>query len=159
MSEQPVTTSDIIAHVEAVHKNRLLPKSPIYSFLLSSVEFTSAAPGLVVARLLLTSTHTNSKASIHGSVSATIIDWVGGLAIASHDMRDSTGVSTDIHISYVGTAREGDTIEIEGRARKVGGNLAFTDVNIWKLVNGERGPIVAIGSHTKFVKVPPTSVK
>ena len=62
-------------------------------------------------------------------------------------------MSTDIHISYQSSAKDGDTIEIEGRADKVGGSLAFTRATIWKVVDDQPGPIVAIGSHTKFVRV------
>jgi acyl-coenzyme A thioesterase 13 len=62
-------------------------------------------------------------------------------------------VSTDIHISYQSGAKAGDTIEIEGKAGKVGGTLAFTTATIWKLVDGKPGPIVATGSHTKYVKI------
>jgi acyl-coenzyme A thioesterase 13 len=154
LAEPPPPDAEILSHVRSIHENRLLPLSPIYSFLLTPIQFVSATSGVVVARLPISRTHTNSKGGIHGSVSACIVDWVGGLAIASADMRDSTGVSTDIHISYVGLAKEGDTIEIEGRARKVGGSLAFTDATIWKLVDGQRGPIIATGSHTKYVRSP-----
>lgn len=95
----------------------------------------------------------NSGGSIHGSVSATIVDWAGGMAIATHDCRDKTGVSVDIHVSYQSGARVGDEIEIEGAVEKVGGSLAFTRVTIYKVDGeGERGNIVVRGSHTKFVK-------
>ena len=45
----------------------------------------------------------------------------------------------------------GDEIEIEGIAEKVGGSLAFTKVNIYKIVDGKRGNIVVAATHTKFV--------
>jgi acyl-coenzyme A thioesterase 13 len=144
--------ADILAHVEnywAVRK----PQSPIYAFLLADIQIVHASKGVVRARLPLTNNHVNFHRDIHGSVSATLIDWVGGLAIAAWDNRDKTGVSTDIHISYQSSAKEGDTIEIEGRASKVGGTLAFTTATIWKLVDGKPGPVVASGSHTKFVKM------
>ena len=142
---------------EHVHIERLvvskIPSSPIYQFLLSDLKLTYAAKGVVRARLPLTNNHVNTHGSIHGSVSATIVDAFGGLAIACWDNRSKTGVSTDIHVSYLSGAKDGDTIEIEGRASKVGGTLAFTSVTIWKLVDGKPGPVVATGSHTKFVKV------
>lgn len=86
-------------------------------------------------------------------MTATLIDWVGGLAIAAYDMREKLGVSTDIHISYVSSAKVGDWVEIEGRASKVGGTLAFTTATISKIVEGEPGPVIAHGTHTKYVKV------
>ena len=75
------------------------------------------------------------------------------MVIATHDKRTKTGVSVDIHISYVSTAREHDVIEIEARTDKVGGTLAFTSAKISLIVDGKVGPVVATGSHTKFVKV------
>jgi acyl-coenzyme A thioesterase 13 len=144
--------ADILAHVETYWVTRK-PQSPIYKFLLEDIQIVYASKGVVRARLPLTNNHVNFHRGIHGAVSATLIDWVGGLAIAAWDNREKTGVSTDIHISYQSSAKEGDVIEIEGRASKVGGTLAFTTATIWKLVDGKPGPVVASGSHTKFVKM------
>jgi acyl-coenzyme A thioesterase 13 len=152
MSSNTANDPEILAHVEKFWQDRK-PSSPIYQFLLDDIKLTYASKGVVRARLPLTKNHVNTHGSIHGSVSATLIDWVGGMAIAAYDNRTKTGVSTDIHISYQSGAKDGDTIEIEGRAGKVGGTLAFTTATIWKLVDDQPGPIVATGSHTKFVKV------
>jgi acyl-coenzyme A thioesterase 13 len=152
MSSEVPNDPDILAHVEKFWEGRK-PASPIYHFLLEDIKITYASKGVVRARLPLTNNHVNTHGGIHGSVSATLIDWVGGIAIAAWDNRSKTGVSTDIHISYQSSAKSGDTIEIEGRAGKVGGSLAFTTATIWKVVNDKPGPIVATGSHTKFVRV------
>ncbi|KAL2194623.1 HotDog domain-containing protein [Corynascus similis CBS 632.67] len=147
----------ILAHVEHYHATRCTA-SPIYAFLLgekdgSLVRFTHARKGLFTARLLLAAQHLNSAGGIHGSVSATLVDWAGGLAIAAWDLRAATGVSVDINISYLSSARLGDEVEIEGRVERVGSNLAFTEVRIFKVdARGERGAVVASGRHTKFVK-------
>ncbi|KAF1941358.1 Thioesterase/thiol ester dehydrase-isomerase [Clathrospora elynae] len=151
MSTDIANDPEILAHVKKFWEGRK-PSSPIYQFLLDDIKLTHASKGLVRARLALTKNHVNTHGSIHGSVSATLVDWVGGLAIAAWDNRTKTGVSTDIHISYQSGAKDGDTIEIEGRAGKVGGSLAFTTATIWKLVDDKPGPIVATGSHTKYVK-------
>ncbi|ORY03157.1 HotDog domain-containing protein [Clohesyomyces aquaticus] len=152
MASSEASNPDILSHVEKFWHGRL-PHSPIYQFLLSDIKFTHASKGVVRARLLLTSNHINAHGGIHGSVSATLVDWVGGMAIAAWDNRVMTGVSTDIHISYASSAKCGDWIEVEGRAGKVGGTLAFTTATISKVVDDEPGPIIATGSHTKFVKI------
>ncbi|QIW98754.1 hypothetical protein AMS68_004272 [Peltaster fructicola] len=138
-------------HIEELVKIRI-PANPIYKFLLSTVRITNATKGHVVARLVLTDVHMNSGHSIHGSVSATIIDWAGGMAISTWDLRVGTGVSVDIHATYQSGAKLGDEIEIEGVADKVGGSMGFTKVTIYKVEDGKRGRIVVAGSHTKFVK-------
>lgn len=139
------------AHIEHLVQTKL-PGSPIYAFLLGSVTITAASKGYCVARLPLTENHMNSAKSLHGSVSATIIDWMGGMAIATHDLRSGTGVSVDIHVTYQSGAKIGEEIEIEGIAERVGGNLAYTKINIYKVENGSRGKIIVSGTHTKFVK-------
>lgn len=138
------------AHIEHLVKTKL-PGSPIYNFLLAPVRITHATKGHVLARLVLGHNHMNSGKSLHGSVSATIVDWAGGMAIATWDLREKTGVSVDIHVTYQAGAKVGEEVEIEGIAEKVGGSLAFTKVNIYKIENGKRGKIVVSATHTKFV--------
>ncbi|KAI0033951.1 HotDog domain-containing protein [Vararia minispora EC-137] len=139
-------------HIEKLIATRL-PTSPIYAYLLAPIRVISATKGHVICRLPLSEQHMNSAGSIHGAVSATIVDWMGGMAVASYDLREKTGVSVDIHVTYQSSARVGEEIEIEGVAERVGGSLAFTRVNIHKVEGGTRGRIVAAGTHTKYVKV------
>ena len=89
---------------------------------------------------------------LHGSLSAALVDLVGGLTIIAAGSA-KTGLSTDMHVSFAGSAREGETLWIEGRAERVGATLAFTRVRIEKEVDGaaERA-LVAMGSHTKYVR-------
>ncbi|OTB09347.1 hypothetical protein M426DRAFT_315913 [Hypoxylon sp. CI-4A] len=129
-----------------------LPTSSIYNFLLQGVRIQSATKGSVTARLTLTRNHINSAGGIHGAASAAIVDWAGGMAIATWDLRRKTGVSVDIHVTYLSSAAEGDEIEITATADKVGGSLAFTRIVISGVVDGQVGPVIANGSHTKFVK-------
>lgn len=100
----------------------------------------------------------NSKNILHGSTSATIVDWIGGLVIASTspDRFKNRGVSVDIHATYVGAAKQGDLLIIKGKANKVGRNLAFIDVQILgrkpgARETGEDDKVVVTGTHTKFV--------
>lgn len=150
MASDPTKSAEHL-HVESLVKTKL-PGSPIYAFLLTPVKITTASKGYCVARLTLTEHHMNSQKSLHGSVSATIVDWMGGMAIATNDLRSGTGVSVDIHVTYQSGAKIGDEIEIEGIAERVGGNLAYTRVNIYKVEDGKRGKIITSGTHTKFVK-------
>ena len=133
------------------HWAELAGKSVIYSFLLSNIEIVVATHGSVTAKLKVGKEHLNSKGTLHGTVSACLTDWAGGLAIASTGL-DKTGVSTDIHTIYISTAKENDELEIVGRATKVGKTLAYTTIEISKLsADGQRTP-VCNGTHTKYVK-------
>lgn len=74
------------------------------------------------------------------------------MAIASTGA-EKIGVSTDIHNTFVSTAREGDMLEIESVASKVGRTLAFTTVEIRKCDSAEnKSVVVSTGTHTKYVK-------
>ncbi|KAL8692219.1 MAG: hypothetical protein Q9218_002719 [Villophora microphyllina] len=125
------------------------PNSPIYSFLLGDIDIISATQGRIKAQLKVEKVHVNSKGTLHGVTSSCIMDWAGGLAIASTGL-DNSGVSTDIHTTYVSTAKEGDLIEVEAKANRVGSTMAFTTIEIRHA--GDEGKVVAHGTHTKFVK-------
>ncbi|KAL1864039.1 hypothetical protein VTK73DRAFT_6259 [Phialemonium thermophilum] len=154
-TSEPTATDDaaLLAHVQSVW-DRIRPNSTIYRLLLSDVVLVSARPGRFVARLALQPVHLNSNQTLHGAVSAAIVDWAGGMAIATTG-RAKTGVSTDIHVTYASAARLGDTIEIDARANRVGRNLGFTTVEIRKLpaADGGEATVVCTGSHTKYVNI------
>jgi acyl-coenzyme A thioesterase 13 len=71
------------------------------------------------------------------------------MAIATHGL-EQTGLSVDIHVSYISTAKENDILTIEGKTTKVGRNLGFTTVNIFKGQEDDL-TLVATGSHTKYI--------
>ncbi|KAL8720253.1 MAG: hypothetical protein Q9225_002851 [Loekoesia sp. 1 TL-2023] len=128
---------------------RMKPMSPIYTFFLDEIVLVSATKGNVKAHLKVLPVHLNSRGTLHGVVSSCLMDWTGGMAIASTGV-DNSGLSTDIHTTFVSTAREGDLLEIEGKASKVGASLAFTTIEIRQ--TGDGGQVIAHGTHTKYVK-------
>ncbi|CAK7262423.1 hypothetical protein SEPCBS57363_000009 [Sporothrix epigloea] len=165
-----------IAHVRA-HWAGIEPNSPIYNLFFSGIHIVdarredigckNASGGRILARLPVVPIHVNSKHILHGAVSAALIDWAGGMAIAAATGRHQTGVSVDIHVSYVSAARAGDELEIEAWVQRVGQSLAYTSVEIrLRPQQGHdeeddaaaadapvrtRGAVVAAGSHTKYV--------
>ncbi|OJJ61026.1 hypothetical protein ASPSYDRAFT_42865 [Aspergillus sydowii CBS 593.65] len=139
-----------LAHVTATW-DRQRENSAIYSLLLEKIDIYYAENGLVRARLPIQPLHVNSKGTLHGTLSACLVDWAAGMAIASTGP-STTGVSTDLSVSYLSTAKAGDILEIEGRALKIGKTLAFTRVAVGKSVEGGKSIPVVEGSHTKYVK-------
>lgn len=118
----------------------------------------TVSTGYIEAHVPVSSTLMNSKNILHGSTSATIIDWIGGIVIASTspDRFKNRGVSVDIHATYVGAAKKGDLLIIKGKSNKVGRNLAFINVEILARKEGGRetgedDKVIVTGSHTKFV--------
>ena len=147
----PEDDAAVLEHVRS-HWASLKDNSPIYQFLLENVDIFAAANGHVKAHLRVVPVHLNSKGTLHGTVSACLTDWAGGLAIASTGLEKS-GVSTDIHTTYIATAKEGDLLVVDGAATKVGTTLAFTSVSIQKLHDDGSTSPVANGTHTKYVAV------
>ncbi|KAJ5626430.1 hypothetical protein N7528_003857 [Penicillium herquei] len=104
---------NMIAHVHAVW-DRQRNNSPIYALLLDGVDIYYAEHGVVRATLPVQALHVNSKNSLHGTLSACVIDWAAGMVIASTGL-DVTGVSTDLSVTYLSKAELGDVLEIEGK--------------------------------------------
>ena len=142
-----MASSSELSHVRAVW-DRTKPSSPIYAFLLSDISIVSATKGSITARLAIQAVHVNSKGTLHGTVSACLVDWAGGMAIASTGL-DKTGSSVDLHATYISNIQEGDTLEIQAKASKVGSTLAYTSV---ELRRESDGATVCLGLHTKYVK-------
>ncbi|KAK4201981.1 HotDog domain-containing protein [Triangularia verruculosa] len=143
----------ILSHVQSTW-DYIRPNSSIYNHLLSDIRLVAATKGRIIAHLDVTAIHTNSKNILHGAVSGTLCDWAGGMAIAAETGLQKTGVSTDMHVSYCSTAKVGDVLEIEAWVGRAGKNLGFTGFEIRRGVttaDGEKGPVVAMGSHTKFL--------
>jgi len=156
------STPELALELELHHVKRvwqhMQANSPIYNFLLSELEVVSATRGSVTSHLTLGPKQMNSSGTIHGAVSAAVVDMSGGLAIASYGL-EKTGASVDIHVTYIGQAHVGETIEIEATANKVGRSMAFTTIRICKLVEGKPGPLVATASHTKYIQNAPAQAK
>ncbi|KAJ3369326.1 hypothetical protein GGF31_005427 [Allomyces arbusculus] len=109
-------------------------------------------PGVVKCTMPVERNHLNLTGTLHGGVSATLVDIVGSLAIAAAGL-ESTGVSTDIQVSYLAAPKPGEQLVIRGFADKVGKTLAFTRVEIATLRDGHDQETLAVrGSHTKFVR-------
>ncbi|KAI1619829.1 actin-domain-containing protein [Exophiala viscosa] len=115
--------------------------------LINTLRITAVEPGKVNFELPIEQHHTNRLGILHGATLATMVDTSGSLALASRGLY-STGVSTDISVTYLGAGgKVGDVVKGEVICDKFGKTLAFTSV---KFMNS-KNEIVARGSHTKFV--------
>ena len=68
-----MSSSAELDHVRRVWQN-MKGNSPIYDFLLSDIAIISASKGSATARLTLGGNHVNSRGTIHGAVSAALVD-------------------------------------------------------------------------------------
>ncbi|KAG0321424.1 hypothetical protein BGZ99_003936 [Dissophora globulifera] len=135
-----------IQHVQRVWTN-FLKKEGFDAYALSGLKLVSVSKGTCLAELEVAPHHLNRLGGCHGGLLSTIVDVGGTLAIAADGMH-ATGISTDISVSFVSGAKLGDKLSINSRCHKIGGSLAYTDVEI-----AVEDKVVALGRHTKFVRL------
>lgn len=59
-----------------------------------------------------------------------------------------TGVSTDLHVTFVKAAMLGDVVHLKSEVVAQGKTLAYTRVEV---SHAESGKMLAFGSHTKYI--------
>ncbi|UZJ56818.1 hypothetical protein CBS101457_006138 [Exobasidium rhododendri] len=105
-------------------------------------------PGHVEGEFTIGRHNLNRLGTLHGGLICSLVDTMGSLALASKGLY-STGVSTDIHTTFVKAAGgDGDLVKVEGKVISVGKTLATTRIELRHPVTDA---ILAYGSHTKFV--------
>ncbi|XP_067012900.2 acyl-coenzyme A thioesterase 13 [Anabrus simplex] len=114
---------------------------------MEKMRIVSAGEGRCVAEMMVDKEHQNKGGTLHGGMTATLVDIVSTLALMTKD-RGVPGVSVNMNITYLKSAKQGDEIVINANTLKTGKNLAFLEVEI---TNKATGNIIATGSHTKFV--------
>ncbi|KAJ2616498.1 hypothetical protein H4S08_000734 [Coemansia sp. RSA 1365] len=109
------------------------------------MKLLSAETGRVRGEVEVTKDYLNAISGTHGGWLSTLVDAGGSLAVATHGF-ETTGVSTDLSVSFLAPSGEGSTIIFDAQVLKLGRTLAYTRVDIF---SGEK--MVATGSHTKYV--------
>lgn len=124
-----------------------LQSSGMEPHLLRKLRVVSAEPGRVDCTMLIEPMHCNRLSILHGGVLACLVDTAGSLAVASRGLY-STGVSTDIQISYLRSGgAAGSVIRAVASCDGFGKTLAYTKCDFFDA----KGRLVARGSHTKYV--------
>ncbi|KAM3596528.1 uncharacterized protein V6R79_016095 [Siganus canaliculatus] len=124
-----------------------MAESPGYDRVLSKVGVLSASPGKVVCELRVEEEHTNRGGTLHGGLTATLVDVISTLAIMNSE-RAAPGVSVDMNITYMSAAKIGEDILITAQVLKQGRTLAFATVD---LTSKPTGKPIAQGRHTKHL--------
>lgn len=93
--------------------------------------------------------HLNSGGTLHGGCTASIVDEVTSLSLM---VKGKMSVSTEINVSYLRPAFEGELLDIHSKVTKAGNALAFLEA---EFVNRD-GKLVVVGKHTVAVLHKPT---
>ncbi|KAJ7991942.1 hypothetical protein DPEC_G00289090 [Dallia pectoralis] len=114
---------------------------------LSKVDIVTASPGKVVCEFKVEEEHTNRGGTLHGGLTATLVDIISTTAIM-YSERGAPGVSVDMNITYMNAAKLGEDVLITAQVLKQGRSLAFATVD---LTNKSSGKLIAQGRHTKHL--------
>ncbi|XP_008145293.2 acyl-coenzyme A thioesterase 13 [Eptesicus fuscus] len=120
---------------------------PGFDKVLEKVTLVSAAPGRVTCELRVEEEHTNKLGTLHGGLTATLVDSISTMALLCTE-RALPGVSVDMNITYMSPAKIGEVVVITAQILKQGRTLAFASVD---LTNKTTGKLVAQGRHTKHL--------
>ncbi|KAJ8334288.1 hypothetical protein SKAU_G00399270 [Synaphobranchus kaupii] len=103
---------------------RAMVDSPRFDRVLSKVNIVSASPGKIVCEMKVEEEHTNRGGTLHGGLTATLVDIVSSAAL-TYTERGSPGVSVDMNITYMNAAKLGEDVLITAQVLKQGRTLAF----------------------------------
>lgn len=141
-----VSTSagSLFQHVQQLTKT-VLAKKGFDSLCFNQMKLLSVEVGKVRGEILVSKEHLNAIGGTHGGWLSTLVDTGGSLAVASYGFK-TTGVSTDISISFLAPSTENNNIVFDAQVLKMGRTLAYTRVDIFT-----NDKLIASGNHTKFV--------
>ncbi|XP_030644753.1 acyl-coenzyme A thioesterase 13 [Chanos chanos] len=126
---------------------RAMIDSSGFDRVLRKVELVSASPGKVVCQMKVEEEHTNRGGTLHGGLTATLVDVISTTALL-YTERGAPGVSVDMNITYMSAAKLGEDVLITAQVLKQGRTLAFATVD---LTNKTTGKLIAQGRHTKHL--------
>ncbi|KAK7043276.1 Acyl-coenzyme A thioesterase 13, partial [Halocaridina rubra] len=108
---------------------KVMTAKPGFDTNLSKLRVVAAGDGKCVAEMTVDEDHQNRGGTLHGGLTATLVDVVSTLALMTTD-RGTPGVSVDMNVSYIAAAKLGEDIVIDADTLKVGKTLAFLKVAI-----------------------------
>ncbi|KAK6490606.1 acyl-coenzyme A thioesterase 13 [Huso huso] len=126
---------------------RAMADCPGFDRVLSKVDLVSASPGKVVCELKVEEEHTNRGGTLHGGLTATLVDVISTTALL-YTERGAPGVSVDMNITYMNAAKIGEDVLITAQVLKQGKTLAFATVDVTSKATGK---LIAQGRHTKHL--------
>ncbi|XP_032078561.1 acyl-coenzyme A thioesterase 13 [Thamnophis elegans] len=126
-------------------------ESPCFDRVANKVKVVSANPGKVVCEMKVEEQHTNRGGTLHGGLTATLVDIVSTAALL-YTERGVPGVSVDMNITYMSSAKIGEEILITAEVLKQGKSLGFANVNLTDKITGR---LIAQGRHTKHLGYQP----
>ena len=99
--------------------------------------FSRKLEGIVQIGLWLREAHCNSRGLVHGGVIASLADNAMGLSCASSLGSVQGLVTVSLTVDYVGSAKNGQWLQVEPRVLRTGRSMGFADA----LVTADGGTV------------------
>ncbi|XP_064539812.1 acyl-coenzyme A thioesterase 13 [Drosophila montana] len=133
--------------VEMVKKvAEFISKGTSFDRVTQMVKITKGGEGRCVGEFIVSAEHLNRLGSLHGGLTATILDNVTTYALMSKGSHP--GVTSSLSVSYLAAAKPGDCIEVDAKTLHAGRKMAYIEC---VLRNKADGKIIAKGGQTKYV--------
>ncbi|CAJ0578914.1 unnamed protein product, partial [Mesorhabditis spiculigera] len=116
--------TDLLDH--AVKEFKSFQKTVNFNRIAEKVIPVKATPNHLQCELVLGREHLNSKGTLHGGMTAAIVDIVTARAVGLTN-RNQGMASIEISVSYLAPIQLGDTVLIQATVLKHGRNIAFTE--------------------------------
>ncbi|KAJ3619826.1 hypothetical protein MTP99_005481 [Tenebrio molitor] len=113
---------------------------------LNEVKFLSVGDGKCSAELKIDDEHVNSMGTLHGGLSATLVDCITSFALMTKI--SCQHVSVDMHVSYVKGARKGEDVLVNASVRRIGKAIVFSEARI---TDKKTGDLLVEGLHTQYL--------
>ncbi|CAG9810128.1 unnamed protein product [Chironomus riparius] len=126
-----------------------LRNADCFDQMMKRITFVDGGDGKATAELKLGKEHLNKMGGMHGGFSSTLVDSITTFALMTHNVEDiKTGVSVDLHITFLKGAKENDEIVVQANTLRCGRTLAFLECEIR---NKKDNSLLVKGAHTKFI--------
>ncbi|CAG8655576.1 22443_t:CDS:2 [Dentiscutata erythropus] len=107
-------------------------------------------PLLKNSEITIQSNHLNHIKTAHGGILMILVDVCGSLVIALKGLNHSSGVSTNINISFTNPAKEDDVLFVGAECIKFGKAMGYADIKIY---NKYTRKLIAQSQHVKYIVI------
>ncbi|KAJ3619827.1 hypothetical protein MTP99_005481 [Tenebrio molitor] len=125
---------------------RYIKAGKSFNYAIDKVKFLSVGDGKCSAELKIDDEHVNSMGTLHGGLSATLVDCITSFALMTKI--SCQHVSVDMHVSYVKGARKGEDVLVNASVRRIGKAIVFSEARI---TDKKTGDLLVEGLHTQYL--------
>nr|XP_023012542.1 acyl-coenzyme A thioesterase 13-like [Leptinotarsa decemlineata] len=114
------------------------------------LKILNLSDGKCSAELKVEEEHLSPWDTLHGGMSALLLDNISTWALQTHKNADDVkaAVSVEINMTFIKAAKEGEEIQIDANTLRAGKSLAFLEMFIR---NKSTGELLVKGGQTKYL--------